>query len=175
MSVLVRPATVGDAAGLAQLWIDSGRFFARIDPDTAQEPDPDGLVEWFAELYQRLVADPSMLALVAEVDGGVGGALSARLLEPLPSAARQVQSDFRRRRVHIDSLTVAEPHRRSGIGTALMTAAERWAVERGAEVVTLESNAGNPTSMPFYEHRMGYRRQEVVFRKVLDKVLDAPG
>ncbi|GIH14020.1 GNAT family N-acetyltransferase [Rugosimonospora africana] len=168
MSVVVRPATVDDAAGLAQLWIDSGRFFASINPDTAQEPDPDGLVEWFAELYQKLVADPSMLVLTAAVDGTLAGELSARLLEPLPSAARQVQSDFRRRRVHVDSLSVAEPYRRSGVGTALMTAAERWAVERGAEVVTLESNADNPTSMPFYEHRMGYRRHEVVFRKVLD-------
>lgn len=25
----------------------------------------------------------------------------------------------------------------------------------------------NPQSMPFYEHRMGYRPHEVVFRKVL--------
>jgi ribosomal protein S18 acetylase RimI-like enzyme len=167
MSVVVRPATVDDAAGLAQLWIGSGRFFASLNPDTSQEPDPDGLVGWFAELYERLVADPSMLALIAEVDGAVAGSLSARLFEPLPSAARQVQSDFRRRRMHVDSLAVAEPYRRSGIGTALMTAAEGWAVERGAEVVTLESNADNPTSMPFYEHRMGYRRHEVVFRKVL--------
>jgi hypothetical protein len=30
-----------------------------------------------------------------------------------------------------------------------------------------ETGVGNPTSVPFYEQRMGYSRQEVVFRKAL--------
>jgi hypothetical protein len=45
MSVLVRPVRAGDGIGRARLWRDSGRFFAGINPDTAQEPDPQGLVE----------------------------------------------------------------------------------------------------------------------------------
>jgi GNAT superfamily N-acetyltransferase len=167
MPLLVRPIRAGDAADRARLWRDAGRFFASIDPQTAQEPDPGGLVDWIEELDRKLADDPAMLALVAEVDGELVGTVTARLTEPAPSAHRQVQSDFGRRRVHVDALAVATSHRRSGIGTALMTAVERWAVERGAEVITLESSIDNPLSMPFYEDRMGYRPHEVVFRKVL--------
>lgn len=167
MPLLVRPIRAGDAAGRADLWRDAGRFFASLDPETAQEPDPRGLVDWIEELDRRLADDPTALVLVAEVDGEVVGAVTARLAEPATSAHRQVQSDFGRRRVHVDALSVATSHRRSGVGTALMNAVERWAVERGAEVITLESNVDNPQSMPFYQHRMGYRPHEVVFRKVL--------
>lgn len=165
--VVVRPMRAGDVVGRARLWRESGRFFASINPDTAQEPDPGGLVAWIEEVYAKLADDPAVLALIADVDGEVGGALTARLLRAHPSAARQVQSDFGRCRVHIDALSVAESHRRSGVGTALMTAAEQWAVEQGAEVITLETDLNNATSMPFYEHRMGYTPREVIFRKVL--------
>jgi GNAT superfamily N-acetyltransferase len=165
--VVVRPMRAGDAVGRARLWRESGRFFASINPDTAQEPDPDGLVAWIEEIYARLAEDPSVLALIADVDGEVAGALTARLLRAHPSAVRQVQRDFGRCRVHIDALAVAESHRRSGVGTALMTAAEQWAVDQGAEVITLETDLNNPTSMPFYEHRMGYTPREVIFRKAL--------
>jgi GNAT superfamily N-acetyltransferase len=167
MPLLVRPLRAGDTAGRADLWRDAGRFFVSINPQTGQEPDPRGLVEWIEEVDQRLADDPAALVLVAEVDGELVGAVTARLAEPVASAHRQVQSDFGRRRVHVDALSVATSHRRSGVGTALMTAVERWAVDQGAEVVTLESNVDNPLSMPFYEHRMGYRPHEVVFRKVL--------
>lgn len=167
MPLLIRPARAGDAAGRARLWQDAGRFFASIDPQTAQEPDPRGLVDWIEEMDRKLADDPARLTLIAEIDGEVVGIVMARFSEPAPSARQQVSSDFGRRRAHVDALAVATSHRRAGVGTALMNAAERWAVERGAEVITLESNIDNPLSMPFYEHRMGYRPHEVVFRKAL--------
>jgi hypothetical protein len=40
-------------------------------------------------------------------------------------------------------------------------------VSGGAEVITLETDVNNPTSMPFYEHRRGYTPREVTFRKAL--------
>ncbi|MGH6655788.1 MAG: GNAT family N-acetyltransferase [Actinocrinis sp.] len=159
--------TVADAAGQARLWCESGRFFARLNPDTAQEPDSDGLVARIEQTAAMFADDPAVLALVADVDGEVAGTLTARLLPALPSAAWQVQSDFGRARVHIDALAVAASYRRSGLGTALMAAAEQWAVEQGAEVLTLETDLNNPTSMPFYEHRMGFTPREVIFRKLL--------
>ena len=39
--------------------------------------------------------------------------------------------------------------------------------ERGAEVVTLDTNLRSPLSVRFYENRMGYQRHGVIFRKEL--------
>jgi len=167
MSVIVRRAVAGDGPARARLWEESGEFFASLDPDTAQRPEPRGLVEWHEGIIERTAEDPTVLMLVAEVDGNVVGALGARLLEPVSSASWQLMRDLAHRRVHVDALTVAESVRRTGVGTALMGAVERWAVELGAAVITLETGLRNPTSVPFYEERMGYARHEVVFRKPL--------
>ena len=59
-----------------------------------------------------------MAHLVAEVDGAVVGHISATLHEPLDTAARQLQIDLSRRRLHVDSLSVTAAHRHSGIGSA---------------------------------------------------------
>jgi len=64
---------------------------------------------------------------------------------------------------------VAAPHRRAGVGTALMTAAEAWADEHGAATISLHTYRGSPTSVPFYEDRMGYSRRAIVFRKELNQ------
>jgi GNAT superfamily N-acetyltransferase len=79
-------------------------------------------------------------------------------------------------RVCVDALSVAEAHRRRGVGTQLMDAIERWARERGAVYVMLDTYAGSPLSVPFYEHGMGYRWRSIVFEKRLDWRADvSPG
>jgi ribosomal protein S18 acetylase RimI-like enzyme len=167
MSVTVRTATADDGAHRARLWRESGRFFADLDSSTAREPDGEGLVEWLDGIRARNAGDPAVLMLVAEVDGKVVGEVTARLFEPVASARWQLQRDLGSRRVHVDVLTVAGTARRAGVGTALMAAVERWAVEQGAAAIILETGVNNPTSVPFYEQRLGYTRQEVVFRKTL--------
>ncbi|SNS18712.1 hypothetical protein SAMN05443665_1001387 [Actinomadura meyerae] len=42
-----------------------------------------------------------------------------------------------------------------------------WGRERGAELLTLEAFAASTVSVPFYEDRMGYERQAIVFVKRL--------
>lgn len=163
----VRAVVADDGVHRARLWRESGRFFADLDSSTAREPDLEGLVEWLGGIRERNAEDPAVLMLVAEVDGEVVGEVTARLFEPVASARWQLQRDLGRRRVHVDVLTVSGTARRVGVGTALMAAVEQWAVDQGAAVITLETGLGNPTSVPFYEQRMGYSRQEVVFRKAL--------
>ncbi|MFB9414710.1 GNAT family N-acetyltransferase [Dactylosporangium matsuzakiense] len=167
MTVTVRAVTAQDGLGRAALWLEGGRYFAAIDPAAAREPDAEGLVEWLDDIWARSTADPAMLMLVAERDGALVGSVVARRLEPVTSARFQMQRDLGVRRVHVDALLVAASARRSGVGTALLAAVEQWAAEHGAQVVTLETGLGNPTSVPFYEERMGYHRHEVVFRKAL--------
>lgn len=140
-------------------------LFTSFDPEFFQLPDPDGLEDWFEQLIAR--PRDGRLWLVAELRGDVAGSLGATLREPTASGNRQVLRDFSRRTAHIDSLGVAEPFRRRGIGQALMAAAERWAKDSGAEVISLETELANQTSMPLYERTMRYRRQSMTFRKTL--------
>jgi ribosomal protein S18 acetylase RimI-like enzyme len=60
-----------------------------------------------------------------------------------------------RRRAHVEALVVDRPHRRAGIGTALMGAAAAWALERGAVEVVLTVWAGNVGAEAFYQ-QLGY-------------------
>jgi hypothetical protein len=49
-----------------------------------------------------------------------------------------------------------------------MQAVEAWGRANGAARVVLTTYIASPTSMPFYQHRMGYEKRSVVFLKHLD-------
>lgn len=68
----------------------------------------------------------------------------------------------------ITGLVVDTASRRSGVGHALVEAAEQWAAEQGLATVVVRSNVVRPESHPFYE-RIGYRRTATshVYRKEL--------
>ena len=69
------------------------------------------------------------------------------------------------------SVTVRAPGPGGEGSQALLTAAEAWGRDRGAEVVRLDTYADSPVSVPFYEQRMGYQRRSIVFQKPLRSVL----
>jgi len=62
---------------------------------------------------------------------------------------------------HIITVDVLEDWRRSGVGTALMNAAEEWAGKKGAMAVYLETAEDNLTAQKFYLAR-GYTRVKTV-------------
>jgi len=49
----------------------------------------------------------------------------------------------------------------------LMSAAERWGRDRGATHALVISYANSPSSVPFYEDRIGYERHTIGFLKPL--------
>lgn len=142
-----------------------GSLFAELNPHTFRVPNAEGLAEWFEEIIALRLESQDRIGLVAEVDGAVVGVLSAELHEPIDPAGRELQTDFNRWRLHVNSLGVLATHRRHGVGSALMQAVEEWGRARGAEVVILETETNNPTSVPFYEQRMGFSAQAFVYRK----------
>ena len=139
-----------------------------MDPRTFQVPSEESLADWFEEINGVYRDDADKVLLIAEVDGVLVGTVAASLHEPVDTADRQVQTDLARRRLHVDSLAVTGLHRRGGIGSALMRAVEQWGRSQGAEVIVLETETNNPMSVPFYEQRMGFSAQAVIFRKEID-------
>jgi len=147
--IMIRSARTGDGPGYARVWTDAGRNFVGIDPATLQLPEPDGLVAWFEQSLAR-PRSPGSLWLVAEACRELAGFVHGTVEPPHPDARFQLLRDLGRTRLLVGVLAVAETARRSGVGTALMTAIEAAARERGAEVVTLDTNLRSPVSVPFY-------------------------
>jgi GNAT superfamily N-acetyltransferase len=163
---VLRPARPGDGDDLARGWIEVGRYYAALDPQAYQVPEADGLAAWFETLLGRPDSE-ERIWLVAEVAGRVVGNVEARLEPPVDSAPRQLLRHLGERRVVVDALGVEEPYRRRGVASRLMQAVERWARERGATLVSLETDIASPLSIPFYERRMAYRKRAVIFQKRL--------
>jgi GNAT superfamily N-acetyltransferase len=161
----IRPARPGDGEGCAGVWMDVGRYYNTLDPRVYRVPSSEGLAETFEQHIAK--TDPDLLRLVAE-DEGVVGLLTAELRRPDGRPDHELVRDLSRLRLFVQVLAVSTPHRRTGVGTALMIAAETWAREHGAVIVSLDTYAHNPTSVPFYESRMGYARRAIIFRKELE-------
>jgi GNAT superfamily N-acetyltransferase len=165
MSVTVRAPGPGDGAGMARVWLSAAAYYAGLEPGYFQVPPGEGLAESFEAALGTDGEDTLML--VAELDGQVAGWLTARIERPAASVARQMVREPGWTRLFIDALLVDRAVWREGAGTALLTAAEAWGRDRGAEVVRLDTYAGSPVSVPFYERHMGYQRRSIVFQKPL--------
>ena len=164
--VRVRAARLGDGAGCARVWLDAARYYAALDPESFQVPSEVGLADWFDQIHAR--SGPDQLRLVATVGQDVAGLLSAVLHPASADAHRAMMRVQGFPSVYVGALAVAERYRRIGIGTALMEEVERWGRERGAALVSLDTNLRSPLSVPFYEQRMGYLRHAVIFQKSLE-------
>lgn len=165
--VVIRDIRPGDGEECARMWLDAGRYYAALVPEVIQEPDTDGLVEWFEDAIGEVRPDDALWRVAEDPSHGLVGVIEASVVRPAPDARRQLQRDLSRIRLLVNLLVVTEGYRRRGVGTALMEAAEEWGRSKGAVVAVTDTNLGSPLSIPFYEERMGYHRQAVLLRKVL--------
>ncbi len=121
----VRAAKPDDAGQIARLCAELGHRTAAAE---------------IGVRLQRLAYSPCDRCWVAECDGVVTGWLQAQLAEILASG----------RRVEIAGLVVSKDARRTGVGRALVAAAERWAAELHATTVVVRSNNTREVSHTFY-------------------------
>jgi aminoglycoside 6'-N-acetyltransferase I len=105
---------------------------------------------------------PSAVFVAERPDGGLGGLLELSVRNYAEGCAGATP--------YVESWYVDEDLRGTGVGRALMEAAERWARERGAGV--LASDASLENGLSHAAHRaLGFEEVEriVVFRKRLDR------
>ncbi len=134
---IIRPAADGDVAAVIALWHAAGVTRPWNDP---------------AHDIAFARRGPHSTVLVAEVAGSI-------------AAAVMVGEDGHRGWVYY---LAALPERQgSGLGRAIMEAAEAWLAARGIWKVQLLIREENEAVRGFYEH-LGYRKNPtVVFQKVL--------
>lgn len=139
----VRPSTAADTGALARLMADlryrtsEAEMIARLDP---------------------IVTHPDYQMLVAEVAGQVAG---------MVGLIREYFYERNGPYVRIAALVVDRRHRRKGVGSALVAAAEGWAGERGAVAILLNSGRHRTDAHRFYRH-LGYEESGVRFHKMLE-------
>jgi GNAT superfamily N-acetyltransferase len=151
-----------DADEVAQALVDSSIWHVGLDPERYQVLDTTEVAAEYRHGRQhRPDARPDERAtLVAELDGRVVGVANLRVV--YPGGAHQAL-----RYGEIAELAVATHARRRGVGSALVTAAEAWARERGCAYTVLDYNSQNVDAGRFYRDRLGYRPAgEIVLKKL---------
>jgi len=149
IEITVRPRQPGDGEGLARAWLDAGRYYAELAPETFQVPDPDGLADYL-EHGRAAEGESDILRVVAEVDGQVVGSAVGRVEPPMDSSRYQLQRQLSQTRLIVDVVVVQEAFRSHGVGGRLMEALERWGRERGATVALLDTYPESALSRPFF-------------------------
>jgi predicted N-acetyltransferase YhbS len=130
--LLIRPARLEDAAAIATLSTELGY------------PSSEGEMK---RRMEKLLQSAAYFLVVAEQESRVIGWVAAERRLLLESGER----------ADIVGLIVTENARRSGIGLALVNAAEAWAIQQGLRTMAVRSSVARIESHPFYE-RLGYVR-----------------
>ena len=167
MAFTIREARADDAAGIVRLGQENSAYYVKLAPEHFRVPDEEGLVA-FIENDREWREGKDTLALVAEDEGAIAGYLEASLQRPDETARLQAQRDLSQIRLLINYVGTADEHKRQGVATKLVQAAEEWGRERGAVVALCDTFIHSPMSVPFWEQRMAYERRAIIFRKRLD-------
>jgi ribosomal protein S18 acetylase RimI-like enzyme len=156
-TVKIRAATPADVGDLADIYQASAAHHVRLDPSLYATPDYLALKERYA---RRLPLPEDQEILVAEVDGEVVGWIEL-LLRPVSGEPRMMRD-----MVSVETdIAVLPEHRGHGVGSRLVEEAERWAAQRGASMITLETHVANQDAVRFYQERHGFRTTGILMMK----------
>jgi GNAT superfamily N-acetyltransferase len=123
--------------------------------------DPDALAA--EQLFTQQLADPEVLVLLAHRDEKPLGYLFGKELHRRANAFTTATSIF-----YVHHMAVAPDARRSGVGRALMGAAEAEAAKRGLVGVRLNTWAFNTSAHRFFE-RLGYAPYSINLQRMFDR------
>ncbi len=151
-----RRATHGDLAGVGTLWLELTRHHATFDPHFALR---EGAEAEARRLLAAQMRDRDTAIFVAgEPDRPQAFAIvSVRRAPPIhPETCR----------AEITDLFVAPELRRRGCGRALVTAATRWAHDRGAERVEARVSSRNLDARAFWRAQGYGPHMDVLHRRL---------
>lgn len=145
----IRPVTIDDLEALIEIYLDTARHHAALDPEVFQVPSRDAI----ADRLRRRIEGRGMLGeyVAAIVDGRMAGSASVDLADA-PSAGSMLRpvttAEF--------GVSVVDRFRGLGIGRQLIAACERWAAEHGVERMILTVADTNDGAIRLYRE-LGYR------------------
>lgn len=143
----IRPAQPADVSALAEVYRESAAIHRSFAPSLYRVPHVHAVAEEFA----RTLQSSTTVIFVADIDEEIAGYVQIRVL-PLAGESSMI-------RPHKSAevgLAVRAPFRRQGVGTALMQAAQAWAVEQAMERLVLDCHAANAAAIHLYEG-LGYQ------------------
>jgi GNAT superfamily N-acetyltransferase len=155
----IRPVTMDDLETLIDVYLDTARHHAAIDPDGFHVPAREDVA---VRLRRRIEGRGQTGEYVAAiVDGVMAGSASVDLADP-PTPGNMLRpvptAEF--------GVSVVDGWRGRGIGRALIGHLEAWALEHGAERMILTVSAANEGAIRLY-HELGYREFDRAMRKDL--------
>lgn len=144
-TVSIRRLAPADVVLLEGLLTTFGEAFEDSETYSGARPRTDYL--------KRLLSSDTFIAIAALENHQVVGGLAAYEL-------RKFEQE--RSEIYIYDLAVAAPHRRKGIATALIRELQGMAAERGAYVIYVQADIGDPPAIALYS-KLGVREDVLHF------------
>ena len=157
----IRPVTLDDLETLIDIYLDTARHHAAIDPAAFHIPSREAI----AIRLRRRIAGRGTTGeyIAAMLDGAMVGSASIDIADP-PSPGSMMRpiptAEF--------GVSVVDGHRGQGIGRALIAHVEGWAADHGIERMVLTVAEANTDAIRLY-HALGYREYDRAMRKTLTR------
>ena len=148
-AIVMRPVTIDDLEVLVDIYLDTARHHAAIDPEVYAVPPRDAIA---ARLQGRIEGRGVTGEYVAAMIGDeMVGSASVDIADP-PSTGNMIRgvptAEF--------GVSVLAAWRGRGIGRAMIEHLERWAADHGIERMVLNVSEANEGAIRLY-HELGYR------------------
>jgi GNAT superfamily N-acetyltransferase len=155
----IRPVTIDDLETLIEIYLDTARHHAAIDPEVFHVPPRDAIA---ARLRHKVEGRGTTGEYVVAIVGGRMAGSASVDLGDLPSTGSMLRpvttAEF--------GVSVVDGFRGLGIGRQLIAACERWAAEHGVERMILTVAEENDGAIRLYRE-LGYRHYDHLMLKPL--------